>query len=53
MLQAIYAKQRAADLTMGPNAANPLKHREDMAASLVAVFDAIMSSDPQTPIKLP
>lgn len=52
-LQAIYAKQRAADAALGASAADPLKNRRDMAASIVAIFDAILSSDPATSIKLP
>ncbi len=52
-LRAIYAKQQAEDAALGPNAADPLKNRRDMAESLAATFDAILSSDPSTPIKLP
>lgn len=52
-IQAIYVKERTADMALGANESDPLKNRRDMAASLVAVFDAILSSDPATPIKLP
>lgn len=52
-LQEIYARQRAADAALGANATDPLKNRRDMAESLVAAFDAVLSSDPATLIKLP